>query len=180
MIAVLVRILVLAVRLKLGHLDGIPTWRAAVTHAAHAVAAADAHGLDAAWLLADAGDESRYTPTATSALDQPAPSKHRRTGAWRSRSPLPAWRGPYCCGVVQATAETWTGCLALRPLAAGYDAGARELAWWVKRAGGDLRHALAGHGFGTSGWRRWSAVDGCGKRCNRYIARVMLRYEALR
>lgn len=153
-------------------LDGVRAdEKVAFSHAA-ATARAAGDDLDVLYLAALAGEESRYTPSATSRVD----GGKRRTGAWRSRIPGPAFAGPYFCGVLQARAATWAECLALRPLRAGYAAGAAEIRVWLRVCRGSLRCATAAHGFGNYG------RSSCGKsrKCRRYVDAVFRRYERLK
>ena len=116
-------------------------------------------------LLGVAFVESRFDPTAVSRVEGHA----RGAGSYPSRvapAQLDA-RAALYCGPLQAYASSWSRCLELRELRAGYQAGAAELQTWLRdrRIRGDLVRALAGHGCGNHG-----VVTGA---CNGYPARVL-------
>jgi hypothetical protein len=122
-------------------------------------------GVGVELLLAVADVESRYQPDSVSRVE----AGRRVTGRWSSIAP--AGSGPWFCGPLQAQARhSWSRCLALRDLRAGYRAAADELRDWLRMVGGDLPAALRGHGCG------WRGVRG---QCKGYDRRVMRRVERI-
>ncbi len=137
-----------------------------VTAYQHASAAVD-HAtprVPAELLLGVAYVESRFDPTATSRIE----GSVRRTGSYPSRRPPRGGvHGSLFCGPLQTYARTWQGCLEMRDLAVGYQAGVKELGQWLRdrRVDGDVRRALLGHACGNAGLRAG--------RCRGYPARVL-------
>lgn len=135
---------------------------------AHVAAAfqASSRELPAEVLLAVAIVESDMDSTATSRVA----GGRRRVGSWPSSRP--AGTGPRFCGVMQAVAGfDWSTCLALRDLSVGYEAGAAELRYWLRRSRGDLAAALRGHACGNAG---------LAGPCRAYDRRVLAEARRLR
>jgi hypothetical protein len=130
-----------------------------------AAEAASTDQLTPELLLGIAYVESRFDPTAVSRIE----GHTRKTGSYPSRV-APARLDRHAslfCGPLQAFAASWSDCLGLRDLRAGYAAGAAELSCWLRdrRVHGDVTRALAGHGCGNLG-----VITG---KCNGYPQRVL-------
>jgi hypothetical protein len=78
--------------------------------------------------------------------------------AWWETGYLPApHTEPHHCGVMQVEPQwlpTRTPCAALRPLSAGYAAGAHFLRRWLVLSGGRWREAIRGYRCGDEGLRK--------------------------
>lgn len=138
-----------------------PRYLDATTARAHAWAAleAETRAVPAEALLGLAWRESRFSPLAGPRGSYPVAPAH------------PPRARVYRCGVVQADARTWRECVAMRPLTAGYRAGAEQLGRWVRACHGSLRCGLAGYARG------WTAVRA---RDYRTAAGPLARAAALR
>ena len=140
------------------------SWNDAIDHAVAAVHASTNH-VQPELLLAVAFVESRFDPTATSRVE----GSTRRTGhyPWTAPPPNLAVHASLYCGPLQTYAATWSDCVALRSVNAGYAAGAAELEQWLRdrRVHGNITLALAGHGCGN-----WGLQTG---KCNEYPSRVL-------
>ena len=156
------KVMVLALRLHAA-VPYIPLAQA-TAHVAAAQAAATPR-VSAELLLAVAFVESRYDETATSRVE----GAKRKTGHYPSLAAPPnlAAHASLYCGPLQTYAGSWTDCLAMRALPAGYHAGVAELETWLRdpRVRGSIVLALAGHGCGNFG-----VTTG---RCNDYPSRVL-------
>jgi hypothetical protein len=140
------------------------SWGEAIDHASAAVHASTDR-VQPELLLAVAFVESRFDPTATSRVE----GGTRRTGhyPWTAPPPNLVVRASLYCGPLQTFAASWSDCVALRQLHAGYAAGAAELEQWLRdrRVHGSITLALAGHGCGN-----WGLATG---KCNEYPSRVL-------
>ncbi|HMG56590.1 MAG TPA: transglycosylase SLT domain-containing protein [Kofleriaceae bacterium] len=168
-IALVLRHLELALRLH----AAVPWLPPDVAYAhAEAAEAAATDQVPPELLLGIAFVESRFDPTAVSRVE----GHTRRTGAYPS-SAAPAQldrRASLYCGPLQTYAPSWSACVTMRRLEAGYAAGAAELRQWLgdRRVRGSTARALAGHGCGNFG-----VVSG---QCRGYPERVLDMTRRLR
>lgn len=125
-------------------------------------------GISAEILLAMAFVESRFSPSATSRVE----NGKRTTGIPRWSTPPKGVTGPFFCGVTQAQAGfSWKRCLELQDLRIAYSTTAEELRKWMRVCRNDLECALAGYGGG------FPAIKA---KTSTYPARVLSRARALR
>lgn len=137
---------------------------------AHALAAkiAETPAVSAELLLAMAYVESRYEPKSTSRVRD----GERRTGVPKWESPPKEVKGPYFCGVTQATAGfSWKRCLELRDIHTAYRATAEEITKWLSYCRNDITCALTGYGGGFPAIKAGTST---------YPARVLSRARAIR
>lgn len=168
-LAILLRHVGLAMRLQ----AAVP-WLApdvAYTHAAAATTAESAQ-IPAELLLGIAFVESRFDATAVSRVE----GGRRLTGRYLPTT-APARldpRGSLFCGPLQTFASSWSNCVQMRNLDAGYAAATTEIGQWLRdpRVHGNTVRALAGHGCGNFG-----AKTGV---CNGYPERVLTITRQLR
>jgi hypothetical protein len=143
----------------------------AYDHAAAAVAA-ETDQVPAELLLGIAFVESRFDPTAVSRVE----GHTRKTGSYpATEAPAQLDRSAALfCGPLQAYAGSWSACIGLRNLSAGYAAGVDELQQWLRdpRVRGSTVRALAGHACGNFG-----VTTG---RCSHYPERVLDMTRRLR
>jgi hypothetical protein len=159
--SIILRNLELALRLHVA----VPALPPEVAYAhVQAATAAASEEVTVELLLGIAFVESRFDPTAVSRVV----GKTRRTGSYPTTT-APAGldrNASLYCGPLQTYAASWSSCMAMRELAAGYAAGAAEMRQWLhdRRVHGSTTRALAGHGCGNFG-----VTTG---RCNGYPERV--------
>lgn len=136
-------------------------------HAAEA-SMAQRPGISAEILLALAFVESRYSPLATSRVE----NGKRVTGIPKWGTPPNGVAGPYFCGVTQAQAGfSWKRCQELRDIRIAYQTTAWELHKWMRVCRNDITCALTGYGGGFPAIRAKTST---------YPARVLSRARALR